>query len=189
MPISGAELIVILLVLTIIIGPSRMPEAAKSISKWIRAGRLQLAKLKAELNESGDFSDIDFSALDPRQYDPRRLVKEAVAEELDEWKELLAPFNGGKQVDSDSEKPGVVQTQDSIIEEAEKVSQPAASDVAGSSRGQTSLASRGRSSKQDYPRYGGFYRLQPVVRPAAGPSGRATGRKLKKQSNQRGTRR
>lgn len=195
MPISGAELIVILLVLTIIIGPSGMPQAAKSIATWIRAGRLQLAKLKAELNENGDFDGIDFAALDPRQYDPRHLVKEAVAAELDEWKELLSPF-GGDKTPANPGKSGADGGEDSIIGVVETASTntgessgQAASLEGSGGLGKTSLASRGRSRKQDFPRYGGFYRLQPVVRPAAGPSGRTTGLRLKKQTNQRGTRR
>lgn len=206
-PISGPEFLVLILVLTIIIGPSRLPDVAHSITKWIKAGRLQLAKLKADLNESGDLglTDIDFVALDPRKYDPRRLVKEAVQEEMDEWRDLLSPFGSSKLGDEKDDSSGAESVRDSIIGVAEEAAHKAveeasaqavaqALEAAGIATGQAEstgkptgngLGSRGRGKKIEMPRYGGLYRIQPVVRPAAGPSRRAISKRLK-QSKQKG---
>ncbi|EEH63736.1 MttA family protein [Gleimia coleocanis DSM 15436] len=202
-PISGPEFLVLLLVLTVIIGPSRIPEVAKSISKWLRAARLQLAKLRTELDSTGDLglNDIDFSALDPRQYDPRRLVKQAVQEEMDEWKALLSPLGNKEKPHSDSEKTSAAEVKDSIIEVAEEVAHKAveeasaqavaqALEAAGinqlvqSQKSSVGFSHSGHTKKLKMPRYGGFYRIQPVMKPAAGPSRRAISKRLK-QNKQR----
>lgn len=207
-PISGPEFLVLLLVLTLIIGPSRMPEVAKTITQWLRAARLQLAKLRAELDSQGDLglSEIDFTALDPRQYDPRRLVKQAVQEEMDEWKALISPLGSTGKTGENQGKTSPETVKDSIIEVAEEAAHKAAEeataqavakalDAAGIGQplegdkklGARSfgLDSRGRRKPIELPRYGGFYRLQPVVRPAAGPSRRAMALKLKQIKNKK----
>ncbi|MDO5719906.1 MAG: twin-arginine translocase TatA/TatE family subunit [Actinomycetaceae bacterium] len=93
-PVSGLQLLVILFVAAVVVGPSRLPAVASTISRWVKASRRELAKLRATLDdEVGDeLKDFDFSKLDVRQYDPRRMIREAVQEELDEWKELIRPL-------------------------------------------------------------------------------------------------
>ncbi|MCS4483966.1 twin-arginine translocase TatA/TatE family subunit [Gleimia sp. 6138-11-ORH1] len=200
-PISGPEFLVLLLVLTIIIGPSRLPDVARSITKWIKAARMQLAKLKAELNENSELglSDIDLSALDPRKYDPRRLVKEAVQEEMDEWKDLLSPFGTTKANSENADSSGAETMRDSIIGVAEEAAHKAVEEASAQAVAEAleaagivapaeketegkvgrTLSSKGRGKKNEMPRYGGIYRIQPVVRPAAGPSRRALSKRLK----------
>ncbi|WP_082093254.1 twin-arginine translocase TatA/TatE family subunit [Demequina sediminicola] len=77
--INGGELLIIVLVAILVIGPERMPEYARQFREWIVRGRDMVNEGKESLkSEVGD--DVDWKQLDPRQYDPRRIVKEALAE-------------------------------------------------------------------------------------------------------------
>lgn len=98
-PVSGLQLLLILFVVAVVVGPSRLPAVASTITRWVKASRRELAKLRATLNdEVGDeLKDLDLSKLDVRQYDPRRMIREAVQEELDEWKELIRPLGTESQ--------------------------------------------------------------------------------------------
>jgi sec-independent protein translocase protein TatB len=80
----SSEKIVILLVLALfILGPERLPQYAKSFANFIKKMR-KLAnsaqeQMKDELGEG--FEDLDWKKLDPRQYDPRRIIREALLED------------------------------------------------------------------------------------------------------------
>lgn len=77
--INGGELLILVLVAVIVIGPERMPEYAKQLRAWVVRGRDMLRDSKATVKaEMGD--EVDWSQLDPRQYDPRRIVRDALAE-------------------------------------------------------------------------------------------------------------
>lgn len=93
--ISGGEFLVILVVIMLVVGPSRMPAVAKGVTRIVKSTRLQLTKWRAALDDQmgDDFKQVDLSKLDPRQYDPRRLIREAVQEEMDEWKKLMNPLS------------------------------------------------------------------------------------------------
>lgn len=84
----------ILLVITLVVGPSRLPAITETVTRWIKRLRIQLTKWRANLDaEIGDdLKGVDLSKLDPRLYDPRRMIREAVQEEMDEWKKLVGPL-------------------------------------------------------------------------------------------------
>lgn len=85
---------VILVVIMLVVGPSNLPKVTETVTRWIKRLRIQLTKWRANLDaEIGDdFKDVDLTKLDPRLYDPRRLIREAVQEEMDEWKKLMGPL-------------------------------------------------------------------------------------------------
>lgn len=85
----------ILVVAMLVVGPSRLPAVAANVTKLVKRTRVELTKWRAVLDsEMGeDFKQMDLSKLDPRQYDPRRLIREAVQEEMDEWKKLMNPLS------------------------------------------------------------------------------------------------
>lgn len=97
--ISGPELLVIFVVLLVIIGPSRLPEVTATVTKWVKNARVQLTKLRASLDgEVGDdLRNIDLSVLDVRQYDPRNIIRQAVQEEMEEWRQLVSPLSPTKK--------------------------------------------------------------------------------------------
>ncbi|SEJ33894.1 twin-arginine translocase TatA/TatE family subunit [Demequina mangrovi] len=77
--INGGELLVLVLVAIVVIGPERMPEYAKQLRDLVVRGRDMFQSSKASLKaEVGD--QVDWSQLDPRQYDPRRIVRDALNE-------------------------------------------------------------------------------------------------------------
>lgn len=86
-PISGGELIVLLALAAIVLGPERLPNYAQQLARLVRELRRMAQGATAQVRqEMGDeFNDVDWKKLDPRQYDPRRIVREALAD--DEWDE------------------------------------------------------------------------------------------------------
>lgn len=83
MPISGSNMLVLLLVALFLMGPERLPRYAQQLGQLVRTLK-QLAtqgsdRLREELGP--EFDDIDLESLDPRQYDPRRIVRDVFREE------------------------------------------------------------------------------------------------------------
>ena len=81
--ISGGEAILILVVAMVIIGPERLPEYAEKLKELIKSLKRYATGAKDDLRETlgPEFSDVDWRKLDPRQYDPRVIVREALMEE------------------------------------------------------------------------------------------------------------
>lgn len=80
--ISGWEALVLLTLILVIVGPDKLPELAGQLGGWLRRAREFARETSATLRaEVGDeFDGIDLESLDPRQYDPRRIVREALRE-------------------------------------------------------------------------------------------------------------
>ncbi len=83
MPINGSELAVIALLAVILIGPERLPQYAQQLAQLVRNLRRlstdTTERVRAELGP--EFDELDLRSLDPRQYDPRRIVRDALREE------------------------------------------------------------------------------------------------------------
>ncbi len=81
--INGWEFVIILVVALIVIGPERLPEYAAQLRRWVRQIRTLAEGAKEQLREQmgPDFDNVDWKAYDPRQYDPRKIVREALLEE------------------------------------------------------------------------------------------------------------
>jgi len=88
--INGSEFILLLLVAVLVIGPARLPGYAEKLAGWVRTLRRFLRDAKARVDEElGDqAADVDWTAMDPRRYDPRRIVREAL---LDDPPPLVDP--------------------------------------------------------------------------------------------------
>jgi len=82
--INGGEVLILLVVLLLVVGPERLPRYAEQLGAWVRRARVFLRDAKARVDEElGDeIKDVDWAALDPRQYDPRRIVREALLEDV-----------------------------------------------------------------------------------------------------------
>ncbi|HYO86372.1 MAG TPA: twin-arginine translocase TatA/TatE family subunit [Dermatophilaceae bacterium] len=78
--INAWEAVIILAVALIVIGPDRLPEYAARLGRLIRRGKETAEGARAQLREQmgPEFDDINWRAYDPRQYDPRRIVREAL---------------------------------------------------------------------------------------------------------------
>ncbi len=79
--INGGELILILVVIAIVVGPERLPAYAEQLGRWVRGMRAYMAGAKDRVAAELGTDDVDWEALDPRRYDPRRIVREALLDE------------------------------------------------------------------------------------------------------------
>ncbi|MGB4779009.1 Sec-independent protein translocase TatB [Microbacterium sp.] len=77
------KLILILVVGALLVGPERLPRYAEALARftvrareWMRGAR---TRVKEELGD--DFDDVEWRKLDPRQYDPRRIVRDALLDD------------------------------------------------------------------------------------------------------------
>ena len=86
MRVGGPEFVVILLLAFLLIGPERLPEVLATVRRYVREARRMADGARDQLREQmgPEFDDIDWKAYDPRQYDPRRIVRDALREPLDD---------------------------------------------------------------------------------------------------------
>src|ERR1044071_4836046 len=77
------KLLLIGLIAALIIGPERLPRYAEALASFTRRARDWVATAKTRVqDEMGeDFDDVDWRTLDPRQYDPRRIIREALLDD------------------------------------------------------------------------------------------------------------
>ena len=83
--INGSEFLIIAVIVLVVIGPERLPLYATQLARLVREARRMATgareQVRAELGP--DFDDVDWRKLDPRQYDPRRIVREALLDDDD----------------------------------------------------------------------------------------------------------
>ncbi|GAA2246700.1 twin-arginine translocase TatA/TatE family subunit [Herbiconiux moechotypicola] len=77
------KLLLIGVIAAFIIGPQRLPLYAEKLGSFVRAvrGFTETAKSRVAEELGPDFDAEDWKKLDPRQYDPRRIVRDALAPE------------------------------------------------------------------------------------------------------------
>lgn len=83
MPFSATELMVIIVLILIVVGPEKMPQAAAQLGRFVRQAKAMTLEAKKRLKEElgPDLADLDLRSLDPRQYDPRRIVRDALRDD------------------------------------------------------------------------------------------------------------
>lgn len=84
--INGSELLVLAILAVVILGPEKLPEYAAQLARLVKELRRMATGAKEQLREEvgDDIVDMDWKKLDPRQYDPRRIIKEALLDDLDD---------------------------------------------------------------------------------------------------------
>jgi sec-independent protein translocase protein TatB len=107
--LSAEKIIILLLLAVLILGPERLPLYAQKLGEWVRKLRALIdsaqTQIKTELGD--DFEDLDWRKLDPRQYDPRRIVREALMEPVKPAKAAMSAVRDRKP-DMASLAPGEV---------------------------------------------------------------------------------
>ena len=77
------KVLVIGVIAAILIGPERLPRYAEGLARFTTRAREFVkgarSRVKEEMGE--DFEDVDWKKLDPRQYDPRRIIREALLDD------------------------------------------------------------------------------------------------------------
>ena len=84
--INGGEILLLVLIAILVLGPNRMPEYAAKLARGIRQARVMAEGAKGQLKEQlgPEYKDVNWRQYDPRQYDPRRIVRQALIEPIDE---------------------------------------------------------------------------------------------------------
>lgn len=79
---SFEKLLVIGVIAAFLIGPTRLPAYASRLASWVRTLRGVADDVQRRVQEEvGDSVDIDWRSFDPRQYDPRTIIREALLAE------------------------------------------------------------------------------------------------------------
>ncbi len=83
--INTPELIVIVILAVLVIGPTRLPGYLEKLKNLIREVRKMASGARETIKEEAgvDIDDIDWKKYDPRQYDPRRIIREALLDDDD----------------------------------------------------------------------------------------------------------
>ena len=81
--LSFDKILIILVIAVFVIGPTRLPMYAQKFSDFVRSVKRAADGAKDRLkDEMGpEFDDVDWKQLDPRQYDPRRIIRDALVED------------------------------------------------------------------------------------------------------------
>jgi sec-independent protein translocase protein TatB len=77
------KLIIIAVVAVFLIGPDRLPGYAAQLARVVKSLRAVADGAKDRMREEmgPEFDEVDWKKLDPRQYDPRRIIREALLED------------------------------------------------------------------------------------------------------------
>jgi sec-independent protein translocase protein TatB len=80
--LTSMEIVLLVLLALIVLGPRRLPHYAARLAELVRQLRDMAEGAKGQIRQElgPAFDDIDWRQLDPRQYDPRRIVREALSE-------------------------------------------------------------------------------------------------------------
>lgn len=81
--LSFEKLLVIGVVALFLIGPDKLPGFAAALGRWVRVARGMIDGAKERVREEmgPDFDEVDWQRLDPRQYDPRRIIRDALLDD------------------------------------------------------------------------------------------------------------
>lgn len=77
------KLLVIGVIAAFLIGPERLPRYTETLARLTNRARdfLKGAKSRVQEEMGPEFDDVDWRKLDPRQYDPRRIIREALLDD------------------------------------------------------------------------------------------------------------
>jgi sec-independent protein translocase protein TatB len=77
------KLLIIGVIAAFLLGPERLPGYAAKLGQFTRSLRDFANGAKDRMREEmgPDFDDVDWKKLDPRQYDPRRIIREALLDD------------------------------------------------------------------------------------------------------------
>jgi sec-independent protein translocase protein TatB len=77
--ISGEKLLILGLIAIFVLGPDKLPHYAQQLARLVKSLKKMAEGAKGQLqNEIGE--EVNWKQLDPRQYDPRRIIREALSE-------------------------------------------------------------------------------------------------------------
>lgn len=77
------KLLIIGIIAVFLLGPDRLPYYASQLARFVKMLKGMASGAKERMREEmgPDFDDVDWKKLDPRQYDPRRIIREALIDD------------------------------------------------------------------------------------------------------------
>jgi sec-independent protein translocase protein TatB len=104
------KLLLIGLIAVLIIGPERLPRAAEGFARIVRKAGEYLRDTKSRVREEmgPELDDVDWRKLDPRQYDPRRIIRDALLEEPEPATPAQATGSAHRAADLQRGEPSAV---------------------------------------------------------------------------------
>jgi sec-independent protein translocase protein TatB len=77
------KLLLIGVIAVLLVGPDRLPRYAAQLAQLVRNLRGMADGAKSRMREEmgPEFDEVDWKKLDPRQYDPRRIIREALLDD------------------------------------------------------------------------------------------------------------
>ncbi|MGN8024821.1 Sec-independent protein translocase TatB [Microbacterium sp. 22242] len=81
--ITFEKLIVIGVIAALLVGPERLPRYAESFARLVKQAGDYLRGAKDRMREEvgPEIDELDWRKLDPRQYDPRRIIRDALLDD------------------------------------------------------------------------------------------------------------
>jgi sec-independent protein translocase protein TatB len=78
------KLLLIGILAVFLLGPERLPHYAAQLARLAKSLKKMADGAKDRMREEmgPDFDEVDWKKLDPRQYDPRRIIREALVEDV-----------------------------------------------------------------------------------------------------------
>jgi sec-independent protein translocase protein TatB len=77
------KLVIIGIIAVFLLGPEHLPYYASQLARLTKTVRGMANGAKERMREEmgPDFDEVDWKKLDPRQYDPRRIIREALVDD------------------------------------------------------------------------------------------------------------
>jgi sec-independent protein translocase protein TatB len=77
------KVVVIAIIAVFVLGPERLPHYAQQLARLAKTVREMANGARDRMREEmgPEFDDLDWKKLDPRQYDPRRIIREALLDD------------------------------------------------------------------------------------------------------------
>jgi sec-independent protein translocase protein TatB len=81
--LSFEKVLIIAIIAAFLIGPQKLPQYAASLARLVRRVRSMADSAQERVREEmgPEFEDLDWRKMDPRQYDPRRIIREALLDD------------------------------------------------------------------------------------------------------------
>ena len=81
--LSFEKVLIIAIIAAFLLGPQKLPQYAASLARLVKRVRQMADTAQERVREEmgPEFEDLDWRRMDPRQYDPRRIIREALLED------------------------------------------------------------------------------------------------------------
>src|SRR5215213_3588559 len=83
MGLTFEKLLLIAVLAVVLLGPDRLPKYAAQLGRLVKQFKAFTDGAKVRMREEmgPEFDEVDWKKLDPRQYDPRRIIREALIDD------------------------------------------------------------------------------------------------------------